>query len=410
MNILHIIESMNPVSGGPCQGIRYINSETVQHGTTREVVCLDDPSSTYLGMDPFPVHALGPTKSKWHYTPKLKTWLDNNISRFDVVIVNGLWVYSSFAGYQAIKRLKKIKLQRPEENIHVPNFFVMPHGMLDPYFQKAKTRRLKALRNIFYWFFIENRVVNSADGLLFTSKTELLLARETFFNYKPHKEVNVGYGIYPPPSYSNRMKEAFLEICPGVASKPYLLFLSRIHEKKGLDLLIESLGSILRNNLIEKERIPDLVIAGPGLNSGFGKRIQALVNLYPELEGLVHFVGMIDGDRKWGAIYGCEAFVLPSHQENFGIAVVEAMACKKAVLISNQVNIWLDIIEGGGGLVVPDTFDATKKMLLQWLMFSKEDKKQICANAYYIFDSLFNIKITSQIFLRALNSSISTMG
>lgn len=64
---------------------------------------------------------------------------------------------------------------------------------------------------------------------------------------------------------------------------------------------------------------------------------------------------MLQGDVKWGAVHGCEEFVLPSRQENFAIAVVEALACGKPVLISDQVNIWREIAEDGAGLVGGDT-------------------------------------------------------
>jgi hypothetical protein len=72
---------------------------------------------------------------------------------------------------------------------------------------------------------------------------------------------------------------------------------------------------------------------------------------------------MLSGAAKWGALYGCEAFVLPSHQENFGIAVVEALACGKPVLISDQVNIWREIVEDGAGLVEGDAEEGVEKLL-----------------------------------------------
>src|SRR5690606_39791764 len=107
--------------------------------------------------------------------------------------------------------------------------------------------------------------------------------------------------------------------------------------------------------------IPDLVIAGPGLNTLFGSRLKKLA-----VGSSIHFPGMLEGAEKWGAFSGCEAFILPSHQENFGIAVVEAMACGKPVLISNKVNIWQEIITGGGGLVGEDTEESTYLSLKTW--------------------------------------------
>jgi glycosyltransferase involved in cell wall biosynthesis len=191
--------------------------------------------------------------------------------------------------------------------------------MLDPYFQKAPERRLKAIRNQIYWKLIEQKLINRADGLLFTCEAELLLARETFTPYHPKRELNVGYGIQEPPAFTPAMRDAFLNKCPEIADKSYILFLSRVHEKKGADLLIKAYSSI-RNSSSSK-----LIIAGPGMETDYGKSLIQIVK-EDHLEHSVHFTGMLSGDAKWGAFYGCETFVLPSHQENFGIAVVEALA------------------------------------------------------------------------------------
>ncbi|MFN3590544.1 MAG: glycosyltransferase, partial [Spirosomataceae bacterium] len=187
------------------------------------------------------------------------------------------------------------------------------------WFQRAPSRRWKALRNEVYWALVERQVVNEADGLLFTCQQELELARTTFWGYRPKQEINVGYGILPPPACTEEITQAFQH------PRPYFLFLSRIHEKKGVDILITAYQNLRKEN--PTLAIPDLVIAGPGLESTYGQKVQELVqDAYKEN---ISFVGMLSGDSKWGALYGCDAFVLPSHQENFGIAVVEALACGK---------------------------------------------------------------------------------
>jgi len=396
MKILHIIGSMDPKSGGPCQGIRNSNTEMAKLGTTREVVSLDPPDAAFLGMDDFPVHPLGPTTGVWQYTPKLKPWLLTNLSRFDVVIINGIWIFSS---YMAWKTLKIIKKQQPNK---APRLFIMPHGMLDPYFQRARGRRFKAIRNWFYWHIIENKVINDADGILFTCKMELMLARQAFSGYKPQKEINVGYGIVAPPEYNMGMYNTFIEKCKGLENKPYLLFLSRIHIKKGVDLLIKSYAAIVNEAGTNGREIPKLVIAGPGLDTAYGKKTLNLVNSYPEIKDSVLFPGMLTGDAKWGALYNCDAFVLPSHQENFGIAIVEAMACQKPVLISNQINIWIEIKDSNAGIVVADTFDCTKKMLQQWLNLSLDEREKMGHKASDLFKHLFNVEATSVAFLNAI--------
>jgi glycosyltransferase involved in cell wall biosynthesis len=400
MKILHIIGSMDPVSGGPCQGIRYSNPEMIRLGSTREVVCLDDPKASFLGSDDFPIHALGPTKGSWQYTARLKPWLIENMGRFDVIVINGLWIYSSYAGWKVLSIIKNTAI-KPDK---VPKLFIMPHGMLDPYFQRATNRKLKAIRNWIYWKLIESRVVNDADGILFTCETELQLAREASHPYHPQKEINVGYGIVPPPECTLGMYNEFIKICPKINKQSYLLFLGRMHPKKGVDMLVKSYAEISRQAFIKGKKMPILVIAGPGLETSFGKKMIKLAESYPELKDLVLFPGMLRGDAKWGAMYNCDAFVLPSHQENFGIAVVEAMACQKPVLISNQINIWVELKVGKCAIVVPDTIEGTKDMLQQWLNLSPMEKSRMGEFALHIFKKHFHIKSSSYFFLKSISS------
>ncbi|MBA4057282.1 MAG: glycosyl transferase family 1 [Marivirga sp.] len=378
MKILRVIGSMDPALGGPCQGIRNTIPALEKLGVHNEVVSLDDPSSPFLNQDPFKTHALGPPSSPWQYGDKLIPWLIDNLTRFDVVIIEGLWLYYSHATAKAIRYLRK-------NSKTVPNLFVMPHGMLDPYFQKAPERRLKAIRNWIYWKLIESHVINSADGVLFTCEAELLLAREPFRPYHPKRELNIGFGIERPPAFESKMHQAFLKQCPELKDQKYFLFLSRIHEKKGVDLLVKAYARVY------KEGYPKLVIAGPGLDSAYGRKISQLIYENDEIKGAVSTPGMLAGDSKWGAFYGCEAFVLPSHQENFGIAVVEALACAKPVLISNQVNIWHEIQSEGAGLIGDNTLDGTCRLFENWNSLSSDEKVEMGSKAVDSFEKLFAI-------------------
>ena len=223
---------MNPTSGGPCQGIRNVIPELKKLGITNEVVSLDNPNDNFHTNDLFIITALGPGKGPWCYSRKLKSWLMDNLSRFDVIIVHALWLYHGYALKKTLHQYKKLLIKSGKE-IKYPKLFVMPHGMLDPYFQQNKERRLKAIRNWAYWKLVESKLVNNADGLLFTCNSELLLARQTFMPYHPKREINIGYGIAPPPPFEDAMNKAFFEKCPQVNGHPFILFLGRIHKKKG---------------------------------------------------------------------------------------------------------------------------------------------------------------------------------
>ncbi|GAB3333755.1 hypothetical protein GCM10027299_41570 [Larkinella ripae] len=188
------------------------------------------------------------------------------------------------------------------------------------------------------------------------------------------------------------MSKDFREKCPEVSTKPYLLFLSRIHYKKGIDLLVDAYAQLLKTELQTNVPIPDLVIAGPGLDRDYGQELLKMVEQNSQLKNRVHFPGMLTGDAKWGALYGCEAFILPSHQENFGIAVVEAMSCRKPVLISYQVNIWPEIEAGGGGIIAQDTLEGSRKLLDKWLALSPDEKNQMGQQARTMFENNFHIE------------------
>ena len=391
MNILHVINSMDPSYGGTSQAVRTIVSSLKKIGVASEVVCLDHPRAAFLKKDLFQIHAIGPSKGPWSYSSNLNSWLFNNFQRFDVVIVHGLWQYHGYATSKVFRKIKK------DHSGMSQKLFVMPHGMLDPYFQRAPERKLKAARNWLYWKLIEGDIINKADGLLFTCKTELLLAREPFKPYKPRKESNVGFGIEPPPSPTAAMHSAFFSKCPELKDQKYFLFISRIHEKKGVDLLIDAYSKITSNNSTK------LVVAGPGLESEYGRRIQRMV-AESNLSNSVFFPGMLTGDEKWGCFYNCEAFVLPSHQENFGIAVVESLACSKPVLISDKVNIWREIEAGGGGIVSTDTVEGTQKMLARWLSLSHEEKQKMTAQAKTTYEINFAIDPVAHRIVEALKS------
>ncbi|MEO6731466.1 MAG: glycosyltransferase [Ferruginibacter sp.] len=383
---------MHPDSGGTSQGIRNIIPELEKLGLHNEVVCLDDPSNQSNVKDPFLIIALGPAKGPWQYNAKLIPWLVDNLDRFDIIIINALWLYHGYAFRKALNQYKK--LHEDQKNLKCPKFFVMPHGMLDPYFQKDSERKIKAIRNWIYWKLIESKLVNSADGVLFTCQSELQLAREPFRPYNPKREINIGYGTELPPSYHEDMKAAFLEKCPQVKDQPFILFLSRIHEKKGVDLLIEAYSTLLN----EPGAFPKLIIAGPGLDSEYGKKMMKLVSVSKTLKDTVFFPGMLAGQAKWGAFYLCEAFILPSHQENFGIAVVEALACGKPVLISNQVNIWHEIVENNAGMVEEDTVSGVEKLLRRWHHLPLDEKKAIKERAYSCFLNNFSIHLSAKKF------------
>lgn len=388
MKILHVISSMNPENGGVCKavrdfilGMKYLPNASLY---TNEVVCLDSANDDFLADDDFKIIALGDKKTSWSYSAHLYPWLAEKSKDYSVIVVHGLWQYQSLAMNNLFKKIGA-------------KYYVMPHGMLDPYFQKAKGRKLKALRNSVIWSVIEKRLIKNAKGLLFTCEEEKLLATASFTGYKPKKETVVGLGVELPPEHTPSMDDAFKAKVPLWNGRPFLLFLSRINEKKGVDLLIKAYVKLES----ERNDLPQLVIAGPGLDTPYGAN---LINLVKGSAKII-FPGMLSGDPKWGAFYNCEAFVLSSHQENFGIAIAEALACKKPVLITNKINIWREIQGGDAGLVSNDTEDSIYNQLKTWFGYSEQERAVKASNAYHTFEHHFYLKNSAEKLLTELKDS-----
>ncbi|MDQ8190603.1 glycosyltransferase [Roseibacillus persicicus] len=373
MKVLHVTSSIDPEAGGVSHVVRNLAPNLEKTGLKNEILTLDSPSQSFLSDESLIVHALGPGKSSWAYSSELLPWFRQHLSHFQAVILHGLWQYPGYALLKAVSKIRK-------SSGDAPQVLIFPHGMLDPWFQNDPSRRLKALRNEVYWRVFERRVVNDADGLLFTCEEEKLLAQTTFSGFRPQGEHVVGYGIEEPPDDSSTLRMAFAQACPNLPSEqPYLLFLSRIHPKKGVELLLKAYGKLLA----ERKDLPALVIAGP-LDGDYADEMKRLAEKITEDVGRpaqIYFTGMLQGDAKWGALYGCQVFVLPSHQENFGIAVVEALACGKKVLITNKVNIWREIDEAGAGWVGDDTLEGAEEGLVRVL--SEADLSSEAAMACY---------------------------
>jgi glycosyltransferase involved in cell wall biosynthesis len=244
---------------------------------------------------------------------------------------------------------------------------------LDPWFNRKYP--LKHLKKLIYWP-VQHAILRDAEAVFFTSTAERDLALTSFKPSHWTSEV-VPYGINDPEEAGwdpDAQIEAFYREYPERRGRRFLLFLARIHEKKGCDLLIEAFAKIAAS-------VPDvdLVIAGPdqaGLQARLERRSEKL-----GINGRVHWPGLLVGDLKWGALRACEAFVLPSHQENFGIAVVEALAVGRPVLITKEVNIWPEIVADGVGLVDEDTLEGIERLLMRWFSLTAAEREATAAGA-----------------------------
>ncbi len=377
MKILRCIHSLDPAIGGPLESVKQSTLVLQRRGHEVEIASLD--ASDGAGVREFPaiVHTLGPGRGSYGYSASFVPWLQKQRDAYDAVVVHGIWQYNSFGVWRALRG-------------GATPYFVFPHGMLDPWFNR--TYPLKHLKKLLYWPWAEYRVLRDAAAVLFTSEEERRLARESFSLYRV-KEVVVNYGTAAPEVDWAVAQEEFWNRFPQLRGQKFLLFLGRLAEKKGCDLLIRAFESLGRQPW-------QLVIAGPSADESYLAKLKQLARGLP-----VTFTGMLSGNLKWGALRAADAFALPSHQENFGIAIAEALACGTPVLISDKVNIWREVVEDGGGFADEDDLAGTVRLFERWRVVSPATRAEMSAKAQASFARRFEINRAVDSFLQVLEST-----
>jgi glycosyltransferase involved in cell wall biosynthesis len=383
VKLLRIIRTLNPEGGGPMEGVRQITPYLTALGVSTTVASLDSPDAPWLQDQPFQAVGLGPVVGSYGYRRALPACIHTLAHEHDAVIIHGIWQYHAYATWRALR------------GSDIP-YFVYTHGMLDPWFKR--TYPLKHLKKWAYWPWADYRVLRDATAVLFTTEQERLLARQSFWLYKAN-ELVVGYGTSAPPSDAERQRQAFYGRFPQLRGQRILLFLSRIHPKKGVDLLIEAFAAVARAD----PRL-QLVIAGPdqvGWQAALQQRAAEL-----GIADRITWPGMLSGELKWGAFRCAELFCLPSHQENFGIVVAEALACGLPVAIAEPVNISAEVAAAGAGLVHADTVAGTSAALRQWLALPADQQGQMGQRGLQLFRERFDFAAVARHLLPLLQAAL----
>jgi glycosyltransferase involved in cell wall biosynthesis len=380
MKVLHLIHSADPASGGPIENVRQMAQIYLAHGVEAEVVTLDPPDAPYLRNFPAEIRTFGRTNAgKYGYSPQLVRWIQRNHRKYDCVIVNGIWQFHSYACWLAL------------HNTETP-YIVFTHGMLDPWFRRHYP--IKHLKKWLYWPWAEYRVLRDAKVVVFTSEEERALAEKSFWLYRVSPFV-VGYGTRVPKFDHQELREEFFARFPDLRNKRLAIFIGRIHPKKGCDLLIEAFQRTLALD-------PDwhLLIVGPDQVSW-----QADLERLSKTLGIndrITWAGLLRDERKWSALAVSEIFVLPSHQENFGIVVAEALACGIPVLISNQVNIWREIKNENAGFVEEDTLSGTINLFEAWNRLGQAERSAMRDNCRRCFERHFDLDRNASRFIELI--------
>lgn len=346
MKILHVIANLAPRYGGPpkaCQEMAQAVAErghevtiytTDQDGLGRLDVPLDWPVRDGLVQIRYFPSSL---RTFWPVSLPMARALARDISTFDIVHIHSLYL---FHGAVTAHYCRKY---------NVP-YLMRPHGTLDPYIYN----RHRSRKNLYEWL-IERRNLSGAAAIHFTSEEERQLAQP----YLSHlRGVVVPLGINLEDYTAFPAKGTFRDRYPRIGDSKIVLYLGRLNFKKGLDILVEAISDIVRT-----DRKVHLVIAGLD-NIGYGRKVKGWVDAC-EIGDKVTFTGLLLGQDKLAAFRDADVFALPSHSENFGIAVVEAMACGLPVVISDRVNIWQEVKRAGAGTVTSLDPDEVAKAILE---------------------------------------------
>jgi len=245
----------------------------------------------------------------------------------DIVLIHSLYMFTSTVAAHYSRKYG------------VP-YVLRPHGTLDPFLVYRRRWPLK-------WAYIqlfEKRNANCAAAVQYSSRMEEEMTRHFISVTAPSLVIPEGISLENFSKLPSR--GTFRAKYPETAGKVLILFLGRFHQKKGLELLIDAFARA-------KIRGTDahLVLAGSG-DSDYVQRVSRMLH-DAGVSRCSTVTGELSEEDKLATLADADLFVLPSYGENFGLAVVEAMACGVPVLISDKVGIWREIAEAEAGMVVP---------------------------------------------------------
>jgi len=309
LEVLHLIHSLDPQTGGVCSAVELVNRALNDAGIHSRIS--DDPQ------------AKPKNNREW-------------------IIAHGLWQWPC-------RRAKE--MGNP--------YLVFPHGMLDPWFKK--TYPLKHLKKQFYWWARQGAILRGAHAVCFTTEEERLLAQNTFFQYNAN-EVVTGLGAGDPPVHNTDQTEQFHQKFPQLKNRRLLLYLGRFHPKKGVDDLIRA----WKNRKQKGDEL--LVLAGPLEEKN--KWHKTLKYLAGE-DSSIFWTDMLEGEEKWAALRLADSMILPSHQENYGMVVAEACSVGLPVYLTDKVNLWREVVEAGAGVVERDTPQGIQDLVDNWIVSEK---------------------------------------
>lgn len=335
MKVLHVIPSLSARHGGPSVALPLIARSLVQAGVDVDVATTDDdgpggrlavPLGEPVQRDGWRVFHFRKQTEFYKISLPFRSWVRAHAADYDLVHIHALFSHTSIAAARAARRAG------------VP-YVIRPLGVLNRWGMENRRRVLKRLS--FRW--IEQPILRHAAAMHYTAEAERIEAEQSGAMARAAVVplgIDVGqFAALPGPGN-------FLERFPRAQGRDVVLFLSRVDAKKGLDLLLPAFAML-------RKAFPNalLVIAGGGEENYVNGLRQRAVEL--GIAGEVVWAGFLGGADKLSAFSAAKVFVLPSYSENFGIALVEALAAGLPCVTTDAVAVSDDILRHKAGCVVP---------------------------------------------------------
>ena len=359
MRIIQIIPSISLVYGGPSQMVLGLSAALAAKNIDVTIITTD--SNGDIGQLPLDVPLNQPIQQngyqiiyfrcypwrRYKFSSSLLQWLNENARQFDLAHLHA--IFSPVATLAAtIARYH-----------HLP-YIIRPCGMLDP----ADLQKKKRLKQI-YATLLERPNLAGAAAIHFTSKEEAKISErfglDCTVKMPVPRDLVIPLGV-TADLFPKRLRESQV---------PIILFMSRIEPKKGLDLLIPALESILESGIAFH-----FILAGSNpQDADYETQIKVQIH-NSSLAKYTTITGFVSGDLKVELLTKADLFVLPSYYENFGIAVAEAMAAGVPVVISDRIHIAEDIQQAEAGWVGPLEVGAIANSIKSALLNPQERQRR----------------------------------
>lgn len=360
MKVIHFVTAIDRSLGGVSIYIQLLAKELGKHV---DLVIVTRPTPNPLPIEnariiylPLPLKEINRFASQW------KKVLDEE--KPDTVHINGIWMIQTWLiQREALKRDIKT--------------YITPHGMLEPWIVNRHPWKKKLTLMLF-----QKKALKQAVALIATAESE----RENIVRLNYNNNVSV---------IPNSIDIESIAIKADWSIKKKILFLSRVHTKKGIELLLETVYQ-----LKEELKGYEIIIAGEGEENYIRSLKQ--INKEKGCFGMVKFIGGVYGEEKWKLFREADCFVLPTHSENFGYVIAEALASGTPVITTKGAP-WEEMNTYHCGYWIDRTCETLKSALSELIKKDQTELKEMGMNGRRLIQEKYSSEIVANKLIELYN-------